>query len=152
MSPDPLVRVQLWLPYSGTAVFEFRREAELQNFEQLLQTAGHHAEHVLTVAYDTLGTSLDLLSIPTAPATWWIVRDGLSRELLRPVTLWTEPGARYVLSLNSHGQAQALSCTPEVSRLNRLPQGVRATVTLPFARTIGFNRTHVFYRPCSLQC
>ena len=34
-------------------------------------------------------------------------------------------------------QAQALSCAPEVARLTRLPQGVRATVTLPLPRTAG---------------
>ena len=137
VSPEHLVRVQLWLPYRGPAAFEFHRDVDVSHFEQLLQVAGHQTGHVISVAYDTLGTSLDLLSTPNSPATWWIVRDGLNRELLRPVTLWLEPGARYVVSINSHGQAQALSCTPEVARLNRLPQGVRATVTLPLSRTTG---------------
>ncbi|CAE7260484.1 unnamed protein product, partial [Symbiodinium sp. KB8] len=142
VSPDVLVRAQLWLPYNGPAAFEFSRSLPSHEFQPLLQAAGHHPDRTLSVAYDTLGTSLDLLSIPQRPATWWIVRDGLSRELLRPVTLWTEPGARYVLTLNSHGQAQALSCSPEVARLTRLPQGVRATVTLPFTTTIGHMTTN----------
>ena len=137
VSPDPLVRIQLWAPYNGPSTFEFHRDDTLARFNQLLVVAGHAPTHRLVVAYDTVGTTLDLLTIPASSVTWWIVRDGLNRELLRPVTLWTEPGARFVLTLNSHGQAQALSCTPEVARLNRLPQGVRATVTLPFTRTVG---------------
>ena len=137
VSPDSLVRVQLWTPYSSPATFELRRDATLHSFQQMLHVAGHLEEHSLSVAYDSLSTFIDVLSIPGGPATWWIIRDGLGRELLRPVTLWTEPGARYVLTLNSHGQAQALSCAPDVARLNRLPQGARATVTLPFTRVAG---------------
>ena len=137
VSPDPLVRVQLWSPYNGPSTLEFHRDDTFARFHQLLVVAGHAPTHRLAVAYDTIGTILDLLTIPVGPVTWWIVRDGLNRELLRPVTLWAEPGARYVLTLNSHGQAQALSCAPEVARLHRLPQGVRATITLPFTRTVG---------------
>ena len=46
-------------------------------------------------------------------------------------------GARYVTTLNSHGQAQALSCHPDVATMHTLPQGVRATVTMPLPRIIG---------------
>ena len=131
------MRVQLWTPYNGPAAFEFHRDSTLERFDQLLATAGHTRDRALAVAYDTLGTTLDLVSTPSGPTVWWIVRDGLNRELLRPVALWTEPGARYVMTINSHGQAQALSCAPEVSRLSQLPQGVRATITLPISRAVG---------------
>ena len=72
---------------------------------------------------------------------WWIVRDGLGRELLRPVALWQEPGGNFALTLNSHGQANALTCAPEVSTLTRMPQGVRAVVTDPFPRVTGYLST-----------
>ena len=137
VSPDQLVRCHLWRPYQGPAVFEFARDTSQAAFEALLTTAGHETGDALFTAYDTLGTTLELLSVPFGPVRWWIVRDGLGRELLRPVTTWSEPGARYVLTLNSHGQAQALSCVPEVSRMHDLPQGVRATVTMLFPSIAG---------------
>ncbi|CAE7721086.1 unnamed protein product [Symbiodinium microadriaticum] len=52
-------------------------------FEALLTTAGHETGDALFTAYDTLGTTLELLSVPFGPVRWWIVRDGLGRELLR---------------------------------------------------------------------
>ena len=137
VSPDPLIRCHLWRPFQGPAVFEFGRDVQLPAFEALLTAAGHTEDDSLIVAYDTLGTTLEVLSVPRDSTRWWIVRDGLGRELLRPVTTWTEPGACYVLTVNSHGQAQALSCTPDVSRRHNIPQGVRAAITLPFTRMIG---------------
>ncbi|CAE7566637.1 unnamed protein product [Symbiodinium necroappetens] len=116
VSPDPLVRVQLWTPYHGPAAFEFHRDSTPECFGQLLTAAGHTTDRALAVAYDTLGTTLDLVSTPIGPTVWWIVRDGLSRELLRPV-----------------------------SRLSQLPQGVRATVAIgTVARARGYGISWAF--------
>ena len=108
----------------------------------MLRAAGHHPSHGLMVAFDTLTTSVDLLSIPVGPTVWWIIRDGIARELLRPVALWYEDHSRYVVTLNSHGQANAVTCSPEVAALRRLPQGARGYTSMPFSRIFGHLTHH----------
>ena len=72
------------------------------------------------------------MSCPPGDTVWWLVRDGLSRELLQPVAPWYEADGRRVLTLNSLGQAQ------NAGQLERLPIGVRAVTTLPFSRVLGY--------------
>ena len=103
----------------------------------MLQAAGHVPAHGLIVAFDTHTTSVDLLSVPVGPTVWWIIRDGIARELLRPVALWYENTARYVVTLNFHGQANAVTCSPEVAALRRLPQRARGYTSMPFSRIFG---------------
>ena len=119
-SPYEIVRIFLWKPLAGPMAFEVNRDSSPAELERMLQAAGHHPTHGLIVAFDTLTTSVDLLSVPVGPTVWWIIRDGIARELLRPVALWHEDTARYVVTLNSHGQANAVTCSPEVAALRRL--------------------------------
>ena len=141
-APHHIVRVQLWLPYRSPVTLELQRADSGQQIAAMLQAAGHSPAQALHVAFDTSGTTLDLLSVPRSHVAWWIVRDGLGRELLRPVTRWTEPGHCFVLTLNSHGQAHALTYSPEAADLAQLPQGVRAVVTTPFPHIAGQMTSH----------
>ncbi|OLP91615.1 hypothetical protein AK812_SmicGene26671 [Symbiodinium microadriaticum] len=109
IAPMSFVRLHLWLPYLGPSVLEVSRAVTAAELEQQLSIAGHLPHHVLHIAFDTHSTTLDLLSVPDGPVTWWLVRDGLARELLRPVALWHAPGEQHFLTLNSHGQAFSVS-------------------------------------------
>ena len=139
-SPFEIVRILLWKPLAGPLAFEVSRDSRPAELERMLHAAGHQSDHGLIVAFDTLTTSVDLLSVPvgpTRPTIWWIIRDGIARELLRPVALWHEDHSRYVVTLNSHGQANAVTCSPEVAALRRLPQGARGYTSMPFPRIFG---------------
>ena len=136
-SPFEVVRILLWKPLAGPLAFEVNRDSGPAELERMLNAAGHHPDHGLFVAFDTLTTSVDLLSVPVGPTVWWIIRDGIARELLRPVALWHEDNGRFVVTLNSHGQANAVTCSPEVAALRRLPQGARGYTSMPFPRIFG---------------
>ncbi|CAE7283093.1 unnamed protein product [Symbiodinium sp. CCMP2592] len=137
-SPFQVIRISVWTPFFGPHTFDFPTGHSLAEFNFLLHEAGYHANQcTLHVAFDTLPTCLDLVAVPRGPQRWWIVRDGLARELLRPVSPWVESDGRRILTVNSHGQAQGLSHSEEAGRLHLLPNGVRATITVPFSRITG---------------
>ena len=83
-SPFEVVRILLWKPLAGPLAFEVSRDSRPAELERMLNAAGHHPDHGLIVALDTLTTSVDLLSVPVGPTVWWIILDGIARELLRP--------------------------------------------------------------------
>ncbi|CAE7826777.1 unnamed protein product [Symbiodinium sp. CCMP2592] len=113
-------------------------DSPLDTFRTLLREAGHRAEtNTLHVAFDTLPTQLDVVSCPAEGPAWWIVRDGMSRELLRPVAPWYEADGRRILTVNSLGQAQGLTYGAAAGALHRLATGVRAACTYPLSRIIG---------------
>ena len=121
-SPTELVRVQLWNPFEGPSLFDFLRTESATVLHSKSLAAGHDpSRRVLYVAFDTQSTVVDLVSVPPHSGRWWIVRDGLSRELLRPVTTWVDDSRRSVVSLNSHGQVATLATTPEAAALYNLP-------------------------------
>ncbi|OLP89819.1 hypothetical protein AK812_SmicGene28672 [Symbiodinium microadriaticum] len=137
-SPYAAIRVSLWTPYRGPVLFDIHRGSQLSEFDEFLLVSGHDPDrHSLFVAFDTHATSPDLLSVPTGDTVWWLVRDGLSRELMRPVTPWYEPPHRLVATINSHGQASTVTFSPEVSTMRRLPQGARGNTAVPLSTVIG---------------
>ncbi|CAE7887301.1 pol [Symbiodinium necroappetens] len=137
-SPQELVRVQLWNPFQGPSLFDFLRADPAAVLHAKLLAAGHDPlRRVLYVAFDTQSTVVDIISVPPASGRWWIVRDGISRELLRPVTTWVEENRRAVVTLNSHGQATSLTSTPEVASLYNLPQGARGVTAAPLTKVYG---------------
>ncbi|CAE7243796.1 pol [Symbiodinium sp. KB8] len=114
-SPFELVRVQLWNPFEGPSLFDFLRSDPATALHSKLLAAGHDPlKRVLYVAFDTQSTVVDLISVPPNSGRWWIIRDGLSRELLRPVTTWVDENRRSVVTLNSHGQAASIATLQEV--------------------------------------
>ncbi|CAE7362809.1 PTAC2 [Symbiodinium sp. CCMP2592] len=142
-APDETLRVNVWSPFQGPSTFDVAKAGPLSTFCMLLREAGHRAETCsLHVAYDTLPTQLDVVSCPADGPAWWIVRDGLARELLRPVAPWYESDGRRVLTVNSLGQAQGLSFGGSAGALHRLATGVRAICTYPFTRVIGHLTAH----------
>ena len=137
-APFDLVRLQLWLPFQGPVTLDVRSTISANDLSAVLYQAGHRPpQHSLFVAFDTHSTTLDLLSIPAGDNVWWIVRDGLSRELLRPVSPWYEGTQRLAVTLNSHGQAVSLAASPECAAMRHYPQGVRSTVAVPLTRVYG---------------
>ena len=137
-SPFNVIRVSLWVPFRGPVLFEIHRGSQLSEFDEFLLVAGHNPDrHSLFVAFDTHATSPDILSVPTGDTVWWIIRDGLSRELLCPVSPWYEPPDRLVATVNSHGQASTVAFSPEVSTMRRLPQGARGNTAVPMQTVIG---------------
>ena len=136
-SPFEIVRIFLWKPLAGPLAFEVHRDSGPAELDRMLRAAGHNLNHGLIIAFDTSTTSVDLLSVPIGPTVWWIIRDGIARELLRPVALWHEARSRYVVTLNSHGQANAVTCSPEAAAMRRLPQGVRGYTSMPLSRIYG---------------
>ena len=141
-SPFEIVRIFLWKPLAGPLAFEVHRDSGPAELERMLRAAGHNLDHGLIIAFDTSTTSVDLLSVPIGPTVWWIIRDGIARELLRPVALWHEARRRYVVTLNSHGQANAVTCSPEAAAMRRLPQGVRGYTSMPLSRIYGHLTHH----------
>ena len=132
-SPLDTIRYALWTPFRGPAIFDRPRSGDASVLRSILRDAGHReAVDRLYVAFDTGPNILELVSCPPGDTVWWLVRDGLSRELLRPVAPWYEADGRRVLTLNSLGQAQ------NAGQLERLPIGVRAVTTLPFSRVLGY--------------
>ncbi|CAE7906492.1 pol, partial [Symbiodinium necroappetens] len=141
-SPTEPVRVQLWNPFEGPSLFDFLRTESATALHSKLLAAGHDpSRRVLYVAFDTQSTVVDLVSVPPNSGRWWIVRDGLSRELLRPVTTWVDENRRSVVTLNSRGQAASLATTPETVALYHLPQGARGATAAPFTRVYGHMTT-----------
>ncbi|CAE7401593.1 set10 [Symbiodinium microadriaticum] len=122
----------------GRPIAHLYNGASAQVLEAQLQAAGHvPTRHSLFVAFDSLGTVVELVSVPPGGSRWWIVRDGLSRELLRPVTTWVEEDRRAVVTLNPHGQVASLAATPEAASLYHLPQGARGATATPLTRLYG---------------
>ena len=137
-SPFKKVRVQLWQPFQGPATFDIARDAPAADLENTLVALGHDSStRLLHVAFDSQATTIDLISAPYGHSAWWIVRDGLSRELLRPVAPWYEDGSHSIVTLNHLGQASTVIYSPEVARLRRLPQGARGVTADPLTRVIG---------------
>ncbi|CAE6915759.1 unnamed protein product [Symbiodinium sp. CCMP2592] len=129
LAPFDTFQVAVWTPLGGPTLFEAPKQVTSGQFAYLLAAAGHRAaDHRLHLAFDTQATVADVLSIPAGSSIWWIVRDGLARELLRPVAFWYEGHDRIAVTLNSHGQASGLIASPEVARLRALPQGVRTAM------------------------
>ena len=105
---------------------------------QTLAAAGHDsATRQLFVAFDSQASTVDLLSLPYGHSVWWIIRDGLSRELLRPVAPWYNDREIRVVTINAHGQASRIIYSEEVAALKRLPQGARGIMSEPLPRVIG---------------
>ena len=77
------------------------------------------------------------MSIPYGNTIWWIIRDGLARELLRPIAPWHDGTGRWVVTLNSQGQASAVTYSAEAAAMTQLPQGVRGYSSMPMSRVIG---------------
>ncbi|CAE7876172.1 unnamed protein product [Symbiodinium microadriaticum] len=137
-APFDLVRLQLWLPFQGPITFDVSSTIGAHDLGVVLYDAGHRPlQHSLFVASDTHSTVLDLLSVPAGDNVWWIVRDGLARELLRPVGPWYEGTQRLAVTINSHGQAVSLAASPECAAMRHYPQGVRGTVAVPLTRVYG---------------
>ena len=137
-SPFQTVRVLLWQPFRGPSAFDVQRDAPSVVLAQTLAAAGHDAAtRQLFVAFDSQATTIDILSIPYGHSIWWIIRDGLSRELLRPVAPWYHDREVRVVTVNSHGQASAVIYSAEVATLKRLPQGARGIASEPLTRVIG---------------
>ena len=131
-APYSQVRVALWLPLNGPVYFDVCRDATPQHFGAHLRAAGHDPRtNVLHVAFDTASTVVELLSVPGDDTLWWIVRDAVSRELLRPVAPWYGEGGRVIATLNSHGQAAGLTYSQEAAELHRIPQGARGIISSP---------------------
>ena len=131
--------MQLWNPFQGPSLFDVLRADSADVLLSKLLAAGHDPlRRVLYVAFDTQSTVVDLVSVPPSSGRWWIVRDGISRELLRPVTTWVEEDRRAVVTINSHGQATSLVSTPEVASLYNLPQGARGVTASPLCRLHGY--------------
>ena len=131
--------MQLWCPFQGPSLFDYMRTEPADVLHAKLVAAGHDPlRRVLYVAFDTQSTVADIVSVPPASGRWWIVRDGLSRELLRPVTTWVEEHRRAVVTLNSHGQVTSLVSTPEVAAPYNLPQGARGVTATPLSRVHGY--------------
>ena len=137
-SPFPTVRVMLWQPFQGPVAFDIPREAPSVVLAQTLSAAGHDASmSQLIVAFDSQASTLDLLSVPHGHSIWRIVRDGLSRELLRPVAPWYHDRTVRVVTVNAHGQASGVIYSAEVASLKRLPQGARGMLSEPLTNVIG---------------
>ena len=125
-------------PFQGPSLFDFLRSESAAVLHAKLLAAGHDpTRRALYIAFDTQSTVVDLVSVPPAGGRWWIVRDGFSRELLRPVTTWVDDERRSVVTLNSHGQAASLATSPEVASLYNLPQGARGVTATPLSRVYG---------------
>ena len=138
-SPYNTIRVSLWTPFRGPVLFDIHRGSQLSEFDEFLLVSGHDPDrHVLYVAFDSQATSPDIISVPAGDTVWWIVRDGLSRELLRPVSPWYEPPDRLVATINSHGQASTITFSPEVATMRRLPQGARGNTAVAMSRVYGY--------------
>ena len=128
----------LWLPFQGPVAFDIPRDAPSVVLAQTLSAAGHDAAmHQLIVAFDSQASTVDLLSVPHGHSIWWIVRDGLSRELLRPVAPWYHDRTIRVVTVNAHGQARGVIYSAEVASLKRLPQGARGMMSEPLTNVIG---------------
>ena len=142
-APFAQVRVALWLPLNGPVYFDVCRDATPQHFGAHLRAAGHDPRtNVLHVAFDTASTVVEILSVPGDETLWWIVRDAVSRELLRPVAPWYGEGGRVIATLNSHGQAAGLTYSQEAAELHRIPQGARGVISTPLQTVFGYLTRH----------
>ncbi|CAE6956504.1 unnamed protein product [Symbiodinium sp. CCMP2592] len=88
-------------------------------------------QHDLYVACDTDPFTLELIAVPRGQGYWWIVRDLLSRELLRPVARLPCAGCLIAATVNSAGEVNALAHHSRIAVCHSLPQGCRATVVNP---------------------
>ena len=111
-SPFETVRVLLWQPFRGPTAFDVQRGPSVV-LAQTLAAAGHDAAaRQLFVAFDSQATTVDILSVPYGHSVWWIIRDGMSRELLRPVAPWYHDREVRVVTVNSPMGRQVRLFTP----------------------------------------
>ncbi|CAE7884579.1 RNA-directed DNA polymerase from mobile element jockey [Symbiodinium microadriaticum] len=123
-----LVRVQLWNPFQGPSLFDVLRADSADVLLSKLLAAGHDPlRRVLYVAFDTQSTVVDLVSVPPSSGRWWIVRDGISRELLRPVTTWVEEAMMQGQVVPARAQAHWGAQQEAPRQTRRLAAAVAAT-------------------------
>ncbi|CAE7334566.1 unnamed protein product [Symbiodinium sp. CCMP2592] len=122
--------LRLWTAMRGPALVRWTDTAS--EFDQALRLGGFcPGEHELFVAADTDPHTLELVAVPRGQGSWWIVRDLLSRELLRPVIWFPCAGHRLAVTTNSAGEVNALAHHSRLARCTIPPQGARATVVNP---------------------
>ncbi|CAE7632934.1 X-element\ORF2 [Symbiodinium sp. CCMP2592] len=122
--------LRLWTAMRGPALVRWTDTAS--EFDQALRFGGFcPEEHDLFVAADTDPHTLELVAVPRGQGSWWIVRDLLSRELLRPVIWFPCAGHRLAVTTNSAGEVNALAHHSRLARCTIPPQGARATVVNP---------------------
>ncbi|CAE7231497.1 X-element\ORF2 [Symbiodinium sp. CCMP2592] len=122
--------LRLWTAMRGPALVRWTDTAS--EFDQALRLGGFCPEdHELFAAADTDPHTLELVAVPRGQGSWWIVRDLLSRELLRPVTWLPCAGHRLAVTTNSAGEVNALAHHSRLARCTIPPQGGRATVVNP---------------------
>ena len=117
-SPFEVVRVYLWLPFSGPVTFEVHRDEGAEGFTNLMSSAGHRPNHRLFVAFDSQAVSLDLLSVPPGQAIWWIVATGSPVSCCVPLPHGTRTKANWLLQstppvrlVQSHSHQRSLDST-----------------------------------------
>ncbi|CAE7521208.1 unnamed protein product [Symbiodinium sp. CCMP2592] len=84
-SPHPEVQMHLWLPGQGPVHLRVGARHLDQHLSAYLGAFLPDCEYGLHVAFDSSPQVLDLIVSPPSPYGWWILRDSIGCELLRPV-------------------------------------------------------------------
>ncbi|CAE7263124.1 unnamed protein product [Symbiodinium sp. CCMP2592] len=132
-SPHSEVQMHLWLPGQGPVHLRVGARHLDQHLSAYLGAFLPDCEYGLHVAFDSSPQVLDLLVSPPSPYGWWILRDSIGCELLRPVVQhYTSHCSFFFCAVEPDGVVHNVEPSAEVRHMSPCPQGARALITRVF--------------------
>ncbi|CAE7212948.1 unnamed protein product [Symbiodinium sp. CCMP2592] len=129
-SPHPEVQMHLWLPGQGPVHLRVGARHLDQHLSAYLGAFLPDCEYGLHVAFDSSPQVLDLIVSPPSPYGWWILRDSIGCELLRPVVQhYTSHCSFFFCAVEPDGAVHNVEPSAEVRHMSPCPQGARALIT-----------------------
>ncbi|CAE7403395.1 unnamed protein product [Symbiodinium sp. CCMP2592] len=137
-SPWSEVQIHLWLPGQGPVHMRVGARHMDMHLSAYLGAFLPDCEYGLHVAYDSNPQVLDLVVAPPSPVAWWILRDSIGCELLRPVIQhYTSHCSFFFCTVEPDGVVLSVEPSAEVRQMSPSPQGARALISRALPGLIG---------------
>ncbi|CAE7771673.1 unnamed protein product [Symbiodinium sp. CCMP2592] len=137
-SPWPEVQIHLWLPGQGPVHMRVGARHMDMHLSAYLGAFLPDCEYGLHVAYDSNPQVLDLVVAPPSPVAWWILRDSIGCELLRPVIQhYTSHCSFFFCTVEPDGVVLSVEPSAEVRQMSPSPHGARALISRALPGLIG---------------
>ncbi|CAE7248220.1 unnamed protein product [Symbiodinium sp. CCMP2592] len=138
LRPLNSVQIHLWLPGQGPVHMRVGARHMDMHLSAYLGAFLPDCEYGLHVAYDSNPQVLDLVVAPPSPVAWWILRDSIGCELLRPVIQhYTSHCSFFFCTVEPDGVVLSVEPSAEVRHMSPSPHGARALISRALPGLIG---------------
>ncbi|CAE7740616.1 unnamed protein product [Symbiodinium sp. CCMP2592] len=136
--PSSEVQMHLWLPGQGPIHLRVAVQHLGAHLGAYLGGFLPACEYGLHVAFDSNPQVLDLIIAPPGAAAWWIVKDTIGCELLRPVVQhYVSHCSFFFCAIEPDGAVYSVEPSAEVRFMTPSPHGARALVAKVLPGLVG---------------